>query len=36
MKRPSKILMRGKLVNGEYSVHIGGACSFAGKGIFTV
>jgi len=36
MGRPSKIMMRGKLAGGVYSIYVGGNCSFAGKGIFTV
>ena len=36
MNRPSKILMNGKLENGEYIVRIGGSCVSVGKGEFTI
>lgn len=36
MNRPSKILMNGKLENGEYIVRIGGSCVSVGRGEFTI
>jgi trans-2,3-dihydro-3-hydroxyanthranilate isomerase len=36
MNRPSKIVMNGKLENGEYVVRIGGSCVSVGKGEFVI
>jgi trans-2,3-dihydro-3-hydroxyanthranilate isomerase len=36
MNRPSKIFMKGKLLENEYSVHIGGCCAYAGRGEFEI
>jgi trans-2,3-dihydro-3-hydroxyanthranilate isomerase len=36
MKRPSRILMKGKLENDKYTVKIGGSCAFVGRGIFKI
>lgn len=36
MGRPSRIMMRGMLKDDEYTVEIGGKCSFIGTGEFTI
>ncbi len=36
MGRPSKILMKGQVKKNKYTIKIGGACAYVGKGEFTI